>query len=294
MKDIHVWFVGWQMENHREPGTNLRFIDAMRKQGIILEPEPDKSQDFFFCGQFYCNQELLRGCSRFPHVPVVHYVWDLYPFQIEGIEAENEIRKEWWKDYTISIKSAREVWIPSGSVLPRIKQFACNEDVHVIKSTVYTWHEPVWDGGYVLDPLRKYPDRNRDAVKTACDRLGIKCVESRNNLPFTDFKKMVAGARLIVSAPYEASTGGLSLLEGHALGKQVLISNSDRNGAHEYFGWRAEYFAFNDLNHLTELIDNMYHHPKVLDPVECRQWVESNFNDDVMAEKMARRLRAIL
>jgi hypothetical protein len=93
--------------------------------------------------------------------------------------------------------------------------------------------------------MRKYPDPNKDAVRDACKELGIPCVESATSLPWPKFQKTVAGARLLVSAYYEASTGGLTLLEGYRLGKPVLLSGSPRNGASEYFGDRAYYFEWN-------------------------------------------------
>ena len=65
-----------------------------------------------------------------------------------------------------------------------------------------------------------------------------------------EFQKWLAEANLLLCPYYEASTGGLSLLEGFNIGKPVLVCDSPYLGAKDYFGDNAFYFKNGDYEDL--------------------------------------------
>lgn len=290
MNNIRVWIAGNKLESHREIENSYKFIEELGRHNIEVVDRPNSRTDILFCGSFYNSQELMRYYRRFNYMPIVHYVWDLYPFKLDGSDAgDSDVIKTWWREYLESIVKAKHIIVPSAPVVERVKQY-CNKDSTIIHSSVYAYDEPTYDGEYVLDPVRKYPDQNMNAVSEACSKLGLKCVETKNSLTYSDFKKVVAGARVIVSAQYEASTGGLSTLEGYALGKQILLSRSPRHGGVDYFGNKASYFNWYNKNELLDKIEFLYkHYPiheKTVNKVQCKHWVESTYNDVNMCRKL--------
>lgn len=104
---------------------------------------------------------------------------------------------------------------------------------------------------------------------------------------------MIAGARLLVSAYHEASTGGLSLLEGYALGKPVLLSDSPYQGGRDYFGDRANYFHWGSYDDLKSELLCLYENPPRVNAVEARDWVEKNYGEHAFARRLAREFQII-
>jgi len=101
------------------------------------------------------------------------------------------------------------------------------------------------DQGYVCDPLRSIPDAHAGWLKRVCNELEIPYKHGGNNRTWNDYKNFIKDCSFIVCPWYEASTGGMSLVEGYDIGKSMLICNSDYLGAKEYFGDRANYFEPN-------------------------------------------------
>lgn len=293
MKPLRAWFPGFYTEAHRQREQQQSLIRAFLKAGMVTFSGPRESMDLIFCGSFFKNQEVKEARRQFPKVPVFHYSWDLYPWQLEGEEAQTNYMVRWWKDYIEELKSAAGIFVPSQCTVERHTQFVGREST-VVLAPVHTFEEATYDGGYVLNPVRGYPDPNRDLVEEVCRRANIPCVVSGNNLPWEKFKKVVAGARLLVSAQYEASTGGLSLLEGYALGKPVLLSNSPRHGGKDYFDQRASYFQWDNWRDLEKKVRNMFDQNKKLDAPRCKAWVEEVYSNERFAKEIVTHLRGKL
>ena len=205
----------------------------------------------------------------------------------------------------LELRKAKDIWVPSRCTVARTVQYI-NKSATVIKTAVHPW-EPsgqVYSGDYVVNVMRKYPDDpNKTVLKEVCEELGIKLFEPGCELPWEDFKNLIAGARLLVSPYYEASTGGLTLLEGYWHGKPVLLSNSPRNGAVDYFGNNREgvyYFQWDNKNDLAELIEKLFFPSSQSrswgrpDIKSRREWIAKEYSDLAMAERMANRFREVL
>jgi len=103
------------------------------------------------------------------------------------------------------------------------------------------------DEDYVCDPLRSIPDRHEGWVEKACNELNIPYNhggrgKGSSGRTWDEYKKFIANSSFIICPWYEASTGGMSLMEGYNIGKEILICNSPYMGAKDYFGDRANYF----------------------------------------------------
>ena len=307
MKPIRVWWAGYVTEAHHYPWQGAALIAALAElEGIQCVFDPGEVED---CRLLVCASSIknhwhtTRKLRAVYGLPTVHYCWDIYPWQVAGGDPPTQERAEYWAEYLDELRTAKEIWIPSPSVASRVAEFVGANPTKVIETSVRTYRgvEP-WDGGYVLDPLRSYPDPNRLIVPKACEELGLPCIRTDNAMPRDEFERTVAGARLIVSAPVEASTGGLTLLEGYALGKPVLLCDSPRNGAGHYFGSRAAYFRADDRDDLKMRLRALYDSsdpkdkdPKWLDVQRFTQhrWVCGSFAESVMARKIANRVRAL-
>lgn len=147
----------------------------------------------------------------------------------------------------------------------------------------------VKDGGYALCTLRHLPDACDTWFEQCCAELGIPFLRTDHNLDRAGYERAVAECRFLVSHYREASTGGLTLMEGYRLGKPVLLSDSRWNGARDYFGDRAVYFRGDDREDFKTALGTMHSAPSPVPP-DCRQWVEREFSDTVMVEAMLGRM----
>lgn len=289
MSRIKVWFPKFYTEYHRQPEQGRSLVNALKQCGIDCVEQFEPDCQLIFCGSVYQASTVRPIAANHPQLPVCHYNWDIYPFQVRGDA------KDMWAAYLKDLKTAAEIWVPSYCTVFRTQEFTGRHAI-VIKSCVRPWESSagVRSGKYIVDVMRKYPDVNRHAVVLACMKLGIPCVETDCNLSWDKFKDVIAGARLLVSAYDEASTGGLTLLEGYYHGKPVLLSNSPRNGAVDYFGDRGTYFNYEDPSDLREKIEVLYNSPPQLDPLECAAWVSSLYSESRFARQIAERIHEVL
>lgn len=292
-KKLTIWFPDFYSEAHRTKERQADLVKEFINLGVSVRSKDSNGCDAVFCGTIW-QSEQLKDCK----LPVYHYCWDLYPWQLAG--ESDACWKNWlWHPYVDQLKTCAGIFVPGESTAKRIREIVGRDDAKVVKAPVKLWEPPCepFDGGYVMDVMRKYPDPNKSAVWDACKELGIRCIESGANLPWEEFKRTVAGARLLVSAYYEASTGGLTLLEGYALGKPVLLSNSPYNGAQEYFGPLGHYFQWDRPDSLRRWIADLYNTPPNYGKDETagnKQWVESTYNDQMFAFEIVSYLRSKL
>lgn len=294
-------------EAHRRYRRGVQFADALEAQGIEVALHLDTTCDVAVCGAFcmadefqaavHRQQEYLHEIGR-PLMPVVQLCFDLYPIHVEGTRTGmNDTDKQLWQNYVQYLSEATAVIAPSASAARRIRGYVGHRRIHVVKTACDPWwREAAKDNGcladngcqsrHVLDVLRPLDDWGCGKTKQVCDELGIPCLESRCALSFAEFRAAVLNAGLLVSAYQEASTGGLTLPEGYALGKPVLINDSPMNGANEYFAGRAHTFRSGDLGDLKREIKRLWDNPPA--PVaDAASWVEKNYSDQAMARELA-------
>lgn len=305
---MRVYFPRYQIESHREPWQSAALVVELAKLGVECVLEMDDRCDAVFVGSFLAAADAANGYTKHPHnipfpgykhfpdVPVIHYCWDLYPWQVEGKHDDNPDYAWRWLHYVKLLRQAAEVWVPSGAVLPRLQQYADRDGV-VIPACTPLWEppEPPRNGSYVVDVMRKYPqDPNRDAVREACAELNIPCVETGASLSWNEYRRTIANARLLVSAYAEASTGSLALLEGYRLGKPVLLCDSPLNGGVDYFGDRAAYFRWNDRADLKAKLQLLYDRPGCNSAPFADAWVRGQYGEAAFARRAAARLKEIM
>jgi len=290
MKYMKVWFPDFFTEAHRHPGEGDVLVDNLTLFGIECVKELTDDCSFIFCGTIWKLWEVKEGQQQYPHIPVIHYNWDLYPFQIVENENYQRANPDLWIPYLTELANCRDIWVPSQCVVDRTKEFTKRSDSVIIKTSVRPWDypQPV-SGDYVVDVMRRYPDPNLELSKEGCTALGIPLIRTRNEVPWEDFKTNIAEARLLISAHYEASTGGLTLLEGYWHGKPVMLPNSPRHGGVDYFGNRATYFQWDNPLLFRNALLSMYNDPPKINIDEARSWIQAEYSEYAMASRMAKR-----
>lgn len=293
MKHIKVWFPEYFTEAHRKPGEGDVLAEELRKLGIDCQLELTEDCSFIFCGSIWRMNLVKEERQRFPNVPTIHYNWDLYPFQLIERPDYQRANPDLWSPYLDELKTCRDIWVPSKCTVDRTREFTDCHSV-VIKSSIRPWENlvEVGDDGFAVDVMRKYPDPNRDAAKEACSTVGVPLIETCNELPWDYFKKVICRCRFMISAQFEASTGGLTLLEGLWHGKPSLLSNSPRHGAVDYFGQRSKwvrYFQWDNPLLLSRSIQEMQDNPPKVNVEEAREWICNEYSETAMASSMANR-----
>lgn len=244
--------------------------------------------DFLIGASVSVQSRIWALHKQFPKVPMINYNWDVY----EWVWTHPRGRSYNWKMYGDLLRASLEVWCPSESVvlrnidwydIPREKSFILKTFVRLFD------YDNVTDEGFVLNPLRQIPDRNHGWFEKACEELNLPYKSSNHQLSEEDFKKVVASCSFMVCPWYEASTGGLTLIEGYALGKPVLVSESPYMGARDYFGDRAFYFKEGDYENFKARIKELWDDTPTLDREDCKQFVQQ-YTIESMIDKMEARL----
>lgn len=220
----------------------LDIIDELKKY-IEVSTWPSEC-DLILSLQTGSHKELLQLHYTYPHIPFITYVWDCYEWIWEHSLGYD------WHGYGEVVKISKEVWVPSGGQQLRVNQCWGIDlsKTKVIKAYARLFdYDMVEDHNYVCNPLREIPDRQLGWIEKACEELNIPYVHGGRkpgSTPKTweDYKDFIGKSSFIVCPWYEASTGGMSLVEGYNLGKEILICNSPYMGAKDYFGDRANYF----------------------------------------------------
>ena len=182
-----------------------------------------------------------------------------------------------------------EVWCPSDCTIRRMEEFfGCYNGVR-IRSAVPYYDAEVKDGGYAYMALREIPDRNLGWFEQACEELKIPYKVSGQQLEYEDYKEVMANCRLLVVPYYELSTGGLSMMEAHYLGKPILTSDSPYNGGRDYIEDRAIYFRHHIFSDLKRRLNIMFNNPPK-PRKDHKEYVIKNFSEKVMGRQMMERL----
>jgi hypothetical protein len=290
MRRMKVWFPEFFTEAHRKPGEGDVLAEELRKFGIDCQLNLTEDCSFIFCGTIWRMNLVKEERQRFPDIPTIHYNWDLYPFQLIPMKTYRRATPDLWAPYLEEIATCRDIWVPSQCTVDRTREFVGRSDSVVIKTSVRPWEygRPV-TGGYAVDVMRKYPDPNRDLAAESCVVMGIPIIETKTATPWEAFKTNIAESRFLISAQFEASTGGLTLMEGYWHGKPALISNSPRHGGIDYFGDRATYFQWDNPVLFRQALCRMYDNTPVVDIDEARTWIMQEYSEYAMASRMAER-----
>lgn len=233
-KTIKLHFI----ENFSE-GDTSRQISAMQEVFELTGPE---EADVLYLASIFKLQEAMQLKAQFKK-PIVVYCWDYYLWKHKSDAL--------WEKYAIFLQQADLVIVPSTSQQRRLKELLGVESV-VVKTGIPLYDEEVTDGDFILDPVRYYPEENEKWAEKAAAELGIPFVHSEHQFSKEEFQKLVASCTFLTCAYREASTGGLTLMEGLHLGKPSLVSNSPYMGAKDYLGDNGFYFQHDDFEDLKK------------------------------------------
>lgn len=291
MRRMKVWFPEYFTEAHRKPGEGDVLVEELCKFGIDCQLSLTGDCSFIFCGTIWRMNVVKAERVRFPHVPTIHYNWDLYPFQVVECSGFKRANPDLWDPYLDELKTCRDIWVPSETVINRTREFVGRDDCTLIKTSVRPWDATKLASPrcYAVDVMRKYPDPNRDLAHEHCAAVNVDLIETQNETPWQSFKQTIVNARLLISAHFEASTGGLTLLEGYWHGVPCLLSNSPRHGGSEYFGCRADYFQWDNPVLFRRKVRELMEHPRQVNVDEARTWITQEYSEYAMAQRMAKR-----
>lgn len=219
----------------------------------------------------------------------MHYCWDVYPFQVYG-HPDRTVRA-WWAEYLSMLRSCAAVLVPSNAARQRVYEF-CGVSARIVKCSAVPWHGRLTEPKHVLNVMRVYEDHNARALEHVCAKLGLPLVQPQCRLLRADFERAVLGARVLVSPYYEASTGGLTLLEGYWHGIPCLAAQSPRNGVVDYMGSRASYFVWDEWTGLEERLLAVWNRGRVVAP-DHKEWVDREYSDAAFAQRVAEVLKHV-
>lgn len=235
--------------------------------------------------------ETFAALERFPGVPLFCYHWDCYSW----VWTNPRPGEYDYARYGELLRRAEEVWVPSRCTKRQALQWWSLPDnrVQVILASCPWWDHPdVRNDGYALCTLRRLPDEWCPVFEECCAELKIAHRRTDHQLSYEGYQDAVAGCKFLVNHFKEASTGGLTLMEGYRLGKPVLCSDSEWNGAADYFGGRAVYFRHGDRDDFKQKLLMLYHGVYTPNYDAQRRYVEDNFSDVRMVTDMLGRMTA--
>lgn len=257
-------------------GNTKEQIDAFRQVFDLTTPEV---ADVVYCGSIDTMGEALKIYNT-TGKPMAVYCWDYYKWVHEGGN------KNWnWKQYALFLHLADVVIVPSRGQQRRLKELL-NIDSFVVQSGIGVYEADITDDGFILDPVRYYPEENERWAELAARELGIPIIHSEHQYSWEEFKNLVASCSFMTCAYREASTGGLTLMEGLWLGKPSLVSNSPYMGAVDYLGEFGTYFQYDDFNDLKDKMSAMWETKQKHDIASTRDYIQSNYTFTGMAERI--------
>jgi hypothetical protein len=264
------------------------WVDEFINNGVtVLVNSCSEDCDFIICASHSQLPGLHQVHSRFPNIPMINYNWDLY-----GWVDVNSTTGYNWKYYGEMLAKSVEIWTPSEEVNLRTQEFFnLGRKCKVIKTFArfFDYNGEIKDGRYIYQPMRYYTaDKNFGWLKRACSELNIPLYESLHKLTEPDFQKVIAECSFMVTEYNEASTGGLTLLEGYRLGKPVVVSDSRYMGARDYFNDRAIYFNDSSYTDFKETIMKTWENTPILDRSDCVEFTNRYSVTNMVAEMFSR------
>lgn len=269
------------VENYSEANPE-GFIEEMVRLGHTITPVCDETCDVIFFASIEKIEVVESYIRSSPGIPLVIYCWDYYKWAHEGKHRID------WKPYADLLKKAALILVPSKGQQLRLKELLGLRST-VCACSITTYEHPVQDKRYVLDPVRYYPEENQYWVEEACKELGIPVIHSEHGYTEEEFKDLVHNCTFMTCAYREASTGGLSLMEGLYNGKLSLVSNSPYMGAIDYLGQFGTYFQYDDFDDLKKKIRELWECPPDIDIKEVREYMQY-FSHKTFAERIIKNI----
>lgn len=270
-KKIKIHFV----ERFSEGDTDKQ-VEAMR---LFFDFVSLEDCEYIYCASINSLNSVIIA-KNISNKPVIVYCWDYYLWAHEGKSPWYE-----WAKYAELMQSAFLVIVPSSGQQKRLKELLGIDSV-VIKTGIFVYEHKTKDCGYVLDPVRDYPEENLGWIQKACDELNIPYIHTEHGYSQEEFRKLVSECTFMTCAYREASTGGLTLMEGLWNGKRSLVSNSPYMGAKDYLGPFGEYFQYDSFEDLKKKIEEMWTNREEIDIKKARQYILTYFSFDQMAKGM--------
>jgi hypothetical protein len=247
------------IENFSEGDTD-RQLQAMQEVFEFTGPE---EADILFLASIFKLQEAMSLKAQF-NKPIVVYCWDYYLWKHNSDAL--------WMTYAAFLRNhASLVLVPSTGQQLRLKELL-DVDSTVVRTGIPTYEAEVTDGDFILDPVRYYPEENQFWAEEAAKELGIPIIHSEHQYSLEEFRKLVTSCTFLTCAYREASTGGLSLMEGLYLGKPSLVSDSPYMGAKDYLLDNGYYFKHDDFGDLKKQMQFLWDtRPKAKGPIPTYQ-----------------------
>jgi hypothetical protein len=260
-------------------------VKAMRQAGF--EFVELKEADVIYCASISVMNNALEA-KKLTGKPLVVYCWDYYLWAHEKCTMSGD-----WRRYADLLKMADLIFVPSRAQQKRLKELLDLDSV-VVLSGVTTYDKKPIDDGYILDPLREYPEENYGWAQRAASELNIPIITPNHQCTLTAYRHIVSRCRFIVSVYREASTGGLTLVEGLWLGKPCLISNSPYQGAKDYVGKFARTFQYDDYEDFKRVVKEMWNGPRLPDMLKARNFISKKLTYAHMALTMKEKIHDLL
>jgi glycosyltransferase involved in cell wall biosynthesis len=222
---------------------------------------------------------------------MINYNWDMYEWIWKEPRGYN------WPEYGELLNKSVENWCPSEEVKLRAEEFfKCGSNHKVIKSYARLFEadvENVKDGRYIYNPIRDLPgDRNFGWLDRVANKHNLPVYKSLHKLSEEEFQKKIMECSFMVCELYEASTGGLTLLEGYHYGKPCLVCDSEYMGAKDYFGDRAYYYKHDSFEDFERVVLELWNNTPKLDISKCRE-LTNQYTLDRMVRQMYNRLEKL-
>ena len=233
-------------------------------------------------------KDTYSAIKQFPSTPLFCYNWDLYEWIKKDL---NRSPKYDWNAYGELLSRAKEIWVPSECTKVKTKEWY-GLDSHVILTSCIDWMDNVIPESkpFILCTLRYTPGNHWELLNEANKELNLPIIYTKHEISFEEYKEKVRTCRFQVAQCSELSTGGLSAIEGYALGKPFLTSDSPWNGAVDYFGDKAHYFKAGNVDSLRSSLQKLYSDTPLLNIEECRTWVRENYSNEKMLKEIYSRL----
>lgn len=254
------------------PQITHMFVNSLANHAVVDINSCSNDTDFIILfGREHLDHANEIVC-RYPHVPLIVYNWDQYGW--------HQLQDCNWNLYNSLQEKSKEIWVPSKAVSLRIEEFLkLGNKCFIMKSWARIFDYPkenIIDGRYVFQVVRNYhPDPFYNWAERACSDLNIPLfMNAYHKKSEEEFQKFIAESTLLLCHYDEASTGGLTLIEGHRLGKPVLFCDSPYMGAKDYFGERAHTFRRNDYEDFVSKLRDLYHQPVAHDFDDCHKFTD--------------------
>jgi|7_EtaG_2_1085326.scaffolds.fasta_scaffold15951_4 glycosyltransferase involved in cell wall biosynthesis len=277
------------------PSQNIEpMIPIFRNKGIKVDHNSIHPRTDFIVITTQAWIHLVDNFHKsFPHIPIVSLTLDFYK---TAWTAPNPHGYDWglYKHY---LNKAKELWCISNEVVLRMEEEGINTDkcrLMKIWARFFNYNGEVKDNRYILNPIRPLKwDKNFGWLSKACQELDIPLREPQHKLSEEEFQRTIAECSFMCCELHEASTGGLTLMEGLNMGKPSVVSNSKYMGALDYLGDFGIYFDDNSYDNFKQTIKETWENTPILDLSKCKQHCAAHPSIGDNVDFMIERMRAL-